>query len=91
MVIGTILQRFRRGLSCDDVLNVLQSYLDGEVDAETARRVAGHLEDCLDCDLESDVYLRIKATLASTAEPVDPTVMANLRGFSARLVAGELD
>lgn len=91
MMIGKLLQRFRRGLSCDEVMEVLQSYLDGEIDAETARLVAVHLESCADCDLESDVYRRIKLTLATTAEPIDPAVMASLRAFSSRLVAGEIE
>lgn len=90
-MIGRFLQRFRRDLSCDQVMEVLQSYLDGEVDIETARRVAGHLSTCSDCDLESVTYRRIKVALATTAEPVDPEIMASLRSFSSRLVADELD
>lgn len=91
MIISKLLNRFRGGPSCDDVMEVLQSYLDGEVDAETARKIAGHLEDCTDCDTESEVYRSIKASLAQSAEPVDPEVLASLRAFSDRLVAGEIE
>ncbi|MCP4226005.1 MAG: hypothetical protein GY773_21935, partial [Actinomycetia bacterium] len=56
---------FRRGLSCGDVLEVLQSYLDGETEADVARQMVAHLRDCDHCDRESDVYVRIKASLAS--------------------------
>ncbi len=91
MIISRILDHFRGGPTCAEVMNVLQSYLDGEVDSGTARDVAGHLESCQDCDVESETYRRIKSTLASRAEPVDPDVMASLHAFSDRLVAGELD
>lgn len=91
MIINKILNRFRGGLSCDEIMEVLQSYLDGEVDADTARQVAAHLEMCTDCDAESDVFRNIKSSLASSAEPVDPAVLASLRSFSNRLVAGEIE
>lgn len=91
MIVSKILNRFRGGPSCDEVMEVLQSYLDGEVDAETARRVAEHLHVCDHCDAESDVFRRIKTSLASSAEPIDEEILDNLRAFSDRLVAGELD
>ncbi len=91
MIISKLLNRFRGGPSCDEIMEVLQSYLDGEVDAETAREVAGHLEACTDCDAESDVFRSIKTSLANSAEPVDPDVLASLRAFSDRLVAGEIE
>lgn len=77
--------------SCKETLEGLQSYLDGEVDDETARRMASHLDHCTDCDVEADVYRNIKASLASNAESVDPEVLASLQAFSARLVAGEIE
>ena len=83
--------RRRSGLSCDEVMVVLQSYIDGETDVDTARAVAAHLADCADCDLESTAYRRIKVSLASTAEPIDADVLASLRNFSDRLVRGEID
>lgn len=82
----------RRQLSCDEVMEVLQSYLDGEVDAEAARKVAAHLEDCTDCDLESSVYRNIKASLAHVErEPVDPTVLESLRNYGERVSRGLID
>lgn len=92
MIINKLVQFFRPdGLSCAEVMEVLQAYLDGEVDAETARKVAEHLDRCDMCDDESEVFRNIKHSLASRNEPVDPDVMANLRAFSDRLVSGELD
>lgn len=90
-MINKLLGRFRGGPSCDEIMEVLQSYLDGEIDADTARDVAGHLEGCTDCNTESEVYRNIKASLAGAAEPVDPDVLASLQAFSDRLVAGEID
>lgn len=81
-----VLKRFRRGLSCEHVMEVLQAYLDGEVDDQTARKVSHHLTDCADCDNESTVYHSIKVSLAARRLPVDPTVMEALRRFGNDLV-----
>lgn len=89
-MIASLFKR-RRGLSCDAVMEVLQSYLDGEIDAETARRVATHLDDCSDCDLESSTYRRIKVSLGAASRPLDPAVLDSLRQFSARVANGDLD
>jgi anti-sigma factor RsiW len=77
---------FRRGLSCSEVLEVLQSYLDDEADADVARQVAAHLRDCDRCDRESQVYVKIKASLAGRRRPVDPQVMAALNRFGQELL-----
>ncbi len=84
---------FRRNdnLSCNAVMELLQSYLDGETDADSARRVAAHLDACNDCDFESTTYRRIKQSLAAAVIPVDPVVLASLRQFSDRVVAGDFD
>ncbi len=82
----------RRGFTCDEVMNVLQNYLDGEVDLATARKVAVHLEACVDCDTESLVYRRIKASLAhGDHQPVDPSIMSSLERFSERVASGEIE
>ena len=90
MIINRLFDRFRSGLSCEEVMEVLQSYLDGEVDAETARRVAEHLHVCDQCDSESDLFRRIKISLAAAAAPVDAEILFNLQAFSDRLMDGEL-
>jgi anti-sigma factor RsiW len=68
---------------------VLQSYLDGEVDDATARRVAAHLDVCAACGPEADVYRRIKQSLEGAARPIDPEVLAGLERFGRRLAQGE--
>lgn len=87
-MIRALLQRLlgrRRALNCDQVMEVLQSYLDGETDAETVRRVSTHLDACADCFHESAVYRRIKASLANPAEGVDPAILARLEQFVHQL------
>lgn len=83
--------RRNKGLSCDQVMEVLQSYLDGETDAETAKKVAVHLDDCADCDLESSTYRRIKVSLSSRPEAIDPEILHSLRDFAERVARGEVD
>lgn len=85
MIMNRLLKRLRRSPSCDEIMEVLQAYLDGEVDAETARKVAGHLEDCSACSHESDVYERIKTSLSNRRRDIDPEVRAALEAFSRDL------
>ncbi|MGB5757586.1 MAG: zf-HC2 domain-containing protein [Acidimicrobiales bacterium] len=84
-----LLNRLRGRPTCREIMEVLQSYLDGEIDAETAKRVARHLEDCAACDRESQVYEAIKDTLAARRRPVDPEVLAALRQFGETLEAAD--
>lgn len=75
----------RRMMTCRRVGEVLQAYLDGEVDAITSSRVAHHLEDCRRCGMELDVYTEIKASLARGGPEVDDGAVQRLREFSERL------
>lgn len=77
---------------CHQVAKVLQSYLDGEIDARTAKRVHDHLEVCRRCGMEASTYQAIKdAVPASVATgdtaTVDPDALARLRDFTNRLAA----
>ncbi len=81
-----VLDKFRRGLSCEEVLEVLQGYLDGEVDEDTARKVAEHLEGCSMCENESKVYQSIKASLETRRKPIDPDILDALQRFGNNLV-----
>ncbi len=84
-----LLNKLRGRPSCEEIMEVLQAYLDGEVDADEARRVAGHLEDCTECDRESQVYQSIKQSLARRRREVDPQVLAALRQFGEELESAE--
>lgn len=81
-----LLRRLRGEMSCGQVLEVLQAHLDGEVDAETARKVAQHLDKCQPCDHEASVYTRIKSGLASKRRVLDPVILSQLDQFADRLV-----
>ena len=84
-MINRLLKRLRGAPSCDEIMKVLQAYLDGEVDVGTARTVAGHLDECAACTSESEVYQRIKTSLASRRREIDPDVRAALEAFSRDL------
>ena len=85
-VIGT-----RRQLSCHQVGQVLQTYLDEELDGATAAKVATHLEDCRRCGLERETYEALKSSLQKVPTRVDDAPVARLREFGERLARGELD
>ncbi len=73
--------------SCREVGQVLQSYLDGEVDELAAHRITRHLELCRRCGMESSTYAEIKASLARNgAQAVDLDAVTRLRQFGQRLV-----
>jgi anti-sigma factor RsiW len=81
----------RGQLSCHQVGQVLQSYLDGEVDAHTAAKVSAHLEDCRRCGLEAETYEALKSSLRRGPSGLADEPVARLREFGARLARGELD
>lgn len=75
---------------CRQVARVLQGYLDGEVDPNTAHLVHDHLEACRRCGLEASTYRAIKTAIpiaATTAAPVtvDPQAVDRLRRFAEDL------
>jgi anti-sigma factor RsiW len=72
-------------MNCLQVRRVLQSYLDGETDERTVRRVAAHLEDCRRCGLEAAVYREIKAALARREAP-DSDAVRRLHQYGRSLV-----
>ncbi|HUE58096.1 MAG TPA: zf-HC2 domain-containing protein [Acidimicrobiales bacterium] len=71
--------------SCMQVMRVVQSYLDGQTDQVTARRVANHLDACRRCGLEASTYREIKAALARQAAPLDEESLERLRAFGSSL------
>ncbi len=78
---------------CRRSARVLQSYLDDELDAPTAARVAEHLEECRRCGLEASAYTAIKTVLAAgdggSATPLDPRAVARLHEFARSLTGPE--
>lgn len=82
---GWIRRRRTDEAGCAEVAAVLQSYLDGQVDDLTARRVGRHLEHCRRCGLESATYEAIKHAIARRARDVDASALDRLRAFGERL------
>ncbi len=76
----------RRPIDCHQVAEVLQTYLDGEIDAVTAVRISRHLEACRLCGMELHAYRQIKQALASHRERSDPEALSRLRAFSHQLM-----
>lgn len=88
-----LMKLFRRrspgSISCHQVGEVLQSYLDGQIDDERASRIELHLEECRRCGMEAEVYERIKATLATQRRDIPEESLDRLREFGERLARGE--
>lgn len=80
-------RRWRGGseATCAEVAEVLQSYLDGQVDDLTARRVHRHLEHCRRCGLEVETYDAIKDAIARRGGQVDADAVERLRAFGEHL------
>lgn len=74
-------------MSCGEVARLLQSYLDGELDAATTVALRAHLRDCVRCGLEAATYQRIKAVLAERGRGDDDDTLGRLHRFAAQLVA----
>ena len=59
----------REELRCKEVGQLLQSFLDGELDELASRQVARHLDDCRRCGMESETYEEIKRAFAPFRRP----------------------
>lgn len=76
------------GLTCHEVGEILQQYLDGQIDTDRAGRIEIHLEECRRCGLEAESYERIKATLASRRPELPAESVERLRAFGEQLARG---
>lgn len=81
----------RRMMTCRQVGERLQAYVDGEIDDLTIRRIAHHLDDCRRCGMELGVYTEIKATLSRQSQGVDLDALERLRAFGHGLASGTDD
>lgn len=76
-------------LDCHQVGEMLQYYLDGEIDAVRDDKIAAHLDACRQCGLEAETYERIRTALAGRRPDVSAESIARLREFGERLARGE--
>jgi anti-sigma factor RsiW len=78
-----------KGMSCQEVAEVLQQYLDREIEPGLARRVTVHVEACDLCAVEVHLFTEIKSELARKGdERVDPAVLDSLQRFCRDLLTG---
>jgi anti-sigma factor RsiW len=69
--------------SCARVQDLVQSYLDGELEEGPERaQLVAHLEMCRLCGVEVETYERIKASLTT---PPPPGSVDRLRKFAASI------
>jgi anti-sigma factor RsiW len=68
-------------LRCKQVARVLQSHIDGELDATTAEKASAHLDACLRCGMAAAEYRDLKARLTRFSEPADVHAVERLRAF----------
>lgn len=79
-----LMMRLRRkaGISCARVQDLVQAYLDDELEGPDRDRLAAHLDRCRPCGVEAATYERIKASLAA---PVPPEVVERLSRFAVSI------
>lgn len=70
---------------CHQVGAVLQAYLDGELGPEDAELVAGHLEHCRRCQIESATVERVVEAIRRQRPDLSPDAVERLNGFVDRL------
>ena len=64
---------------------MLQSFLDGELDATRRQQVIAHLEACRRCGLSASTYRELKAALEKLEPATDEEALARLQAFVDRL------
>jgi len=74
---------------CHEVAAVLQSYLDGELEAQDADRVAAHLEHCHRCDIEATTVRKVIDAIQQQRPELDAGTYARLTGVLDELVGGD--
>ncbi|HET9949244.1 MAG TPA: zf-HC2 domain-containing protein [Longimicrobiales bacterium] len=79
----------RRVIDCDEALELLAAYLDGELSGEGHDAVEAHLEVCRSCFSRAEFESRLKKRLAELArgEPV-PELEQRIRSLIQQFPAG---
>lgn len=80
-----------RPARCMQAARRIQSYLDGELDDLSARRIAAHLRTCRRCGLNAATYTRIKHALARSGTRPPPDAVDRLRAFTHHLLSQSPD
>lgn len=80
-------------MGCDDAVEHLYSYLDGELTRDSEQAVRGHLEDCTDCSSHFECeraflrFLEARARAQCAPEPLKRRIFEQIlldRGTESR-------
>ena len=77
--------------NCREVGLRIQTYLDGELNSDQMAQISAHLDMCMDCGVEADVFRQIKADLAAQAPATDDAAFERLREFCQNIATVTLD
>lgn len=81
-----LFDRWRRP-TCHEVQRVLQQFLDGELGPSHADFVAAHLAQCDRCNIEAEIYDRVKRSLAAMRPAPDAATMSRLEAMAEQVIA----
>lgn len=74
-------------LACPEVAQLLQQFLDDEVDDPViVDALSAHLDECAPCGYEAETFRSIKAALAARRAEVEPESLDRLRAFGSSLM-----
>lgn len=72
---------------CDDALDLLEPYVDGDLPRETAERLRVHLESCRSCAAELALAQRIQTELRALPQlDCPPEILERVRSQGAEVV-----
>jgi anti-sigma factor RsiW len=84
-------ERRIRGLTCQQVVELITAYLEGTLDDEERAEVADHLAVCANCSTYLDQMRQTAAWLSQLCgDGVDPAVKGELLSRFRRWRSGEL-
>lgn len=74
-------------LLCPEVAQLLQRFLDDEVDDPVVvDAIAAHIDECAPCGYEADTFRTIKTALAARRAPIESDSLDRLRAFGSSLM-----
>ncbi|HEV7784336.1 MAG TPA: zf-HC2 domain-containing protein [Thermoanaerobaculia bacterium] len=81
------MNRIEDDLTCDDVLDLVEPYVDGDLEAAEAERLRSHLESCRSCAAELTLAERIQAELRALPQlDCPPEIVERVRREGAQVL-----
>ena len=81
-------RRAAKQLSCHEVAELVQQFLDGELDETRTPLVEAHLDACRRCGIEASIYRDVITALAHRTDP-SPESVRRLHEFGERVAHGD--